>query len=437
VLLSTSGAVHAVGPRLAVTDDGTVHAVWQEGLPGVDGTEPLILHRYRLPDGTWSEAEEVYWDGVQPSIASNGQTVAVAFVRNPFDHFDTTEVLYKVWNHTTKSWPDIPNAVQGDLAVAGSQPDLAFDQQGRVWLVWVNSQQVEQRPYYARILVSSNEVDAGGPIDEREQGAQGPALAMDAEDGVHVVWSTSYPSGEADLNRWAWPAGGQYWVNRESALYDQIREARSPDIVADSSVLCVTWHEGSLSQLNEVILSCDSASGNVWFGNVSQSPSSRSLLPGIASDEERGAMLVWYEKELGGRIVFGRVLPPAAPSQSEVASGTAGMPALAFRDGFANAAWVQDTAQGGSEIRFARWWVNPPTPTPTSTPGPSATPTPSRTATRTPTRTPPSTASATVTSSPGTPGTATSTVTASATPTGSLTPSWRWAYAPLASKSRR
>jgi hypothetical protein len=378
-VLSEDPTAHSVDPAIAVTEDGTVHVVWQQGEPGVDEPESIIMHRTRAPDGSWSETREVYWDGVQPAIATDGRTVAVAFVRNPFDRFDTTEILYKIWDRSTSSWPDIPRAIQGGLGLAGGQPDAAFDPNGYLWLAWISSRDIEQRPYYARVLAGTNEVDSGGPIDEREQGAQGPALAMDPERNVHVVWSTTYASGEADLSRWEWPSGGAYWINRESALYDQIREARSPDIAAGSSALCVTWHEGNLAQPNEVILSCDRASGSIWFGNVSRTPSSRSLLPSLSADEERGAMVLWFEREPAASVVFGQILPPGEPASAEVRSGTMGMPSLAYRDGFAHAVWVEQTAQGGSEVRFARWAVDPPEPT--------ATPTPSATGSRTPTAT--------------------------------------------------
>lgn len=403
IVLSDSPTLHSVAPRVAVTDDGTVHVVWQEGQVGVDQDEPIILHRHKRPDRPWSEPAEVYWDGVQPSIATNGTAVAIAFVRNPFDRYDSTEVLFKPWDATAQSWPDVPSAIQGGLGVAGSQPDLAFDGQGYLWLTWVSSQDIEQRPYYARVLATSGEVDSAGPIDEREQGAQGPVLAVDPEDNVHAAWSTTYPSGEADLSRWEWPSGGRYWVNRESALYDQVREARSPDITASASAMCLTWHEGNLSRPNEVVLSCDRASGNIWFGNISQSPTSRSLLPSLALDETRGAMVLWFERE-PGRLVFGRVLPPASPATAEVTNGTTGMPALAFRGDFAYGAWVESTAQGGSEIRFGRWRVELPTPTPSATASSTATaqPTATRTPTVTATRTegPSPTATATGTPAP-------------------------------------
>jgi len=425
-VLSDSPGVHSVAPRVAVLDDGTAHVVWQEGQPGVDAGEPLILHRFRLPGGAWSDTYEVYWDGVQPSVATDGRAVGVTFVRNPFDRFDSAEVLYKLWDGAAVSWPDIPNAIQGELGVAGAQPDLAFDRQGYVWLVWINSRDSDQRPYYARILTQSREVDGAGPIDEREQGAQGPALAMDAEDGVHVVWSTGYASGEADLSRWEWPSGGRYWVNRESALYDQVREARSPDITTAGSALCVTWHEGSLTRPNEVILSCDRASGNIWFGNVSQSPGSRSLLPSLAGDEQRGAMLLWFEREQAGRLVFGQVVPPAPPATSEVAAGTTGMPSLDFHNGFAYAAWVADTPQGGSEIRFARWQVDVPTPTATVSPSRAASDTPM--VSPTPSRTP-------STGTPPGPASPVPTVTASATDT-TPGPGGR-VFTPLLARPRR
>ena len=122
----------------------------------------------------------------------------------------------------------------------------------------------------------------------------------------------------------------------------------------------MTWHEGSQALPNEIILSCDKPSGSVWFGNISWTDDDRSLLPSIALEERRGAMVLWRERRTTPpqQIVFGQGLPPPLPDPAPVNNGTApavDMPTLSYHDGYAHAAWVEDTSSGGTEVLYARW----------------------------------------------------------------------------------
>ena len=387
-VLSNTPTVRSIDPKIVVTNDGTLHVVWQEGVKGLDTDEPVIMHVYRSPGGSWSRPTEVYWDGSQPSIATDGNTVGVAFVRNPFDQFDSTEILYKIWDNETKQWPEEPQAIEGDIALQGSQPSLAFDRfHGYLWIVWLSSRAEPNRPYYARILVDSGQVESAGAIDDYEEGAQSPVTAVSPENDIHACWSTGYPSGESEINCWQWTEGSSYWTYNDPPLWDQIRQARAPDIDISTDLLCVTWHEGSQSRPNEIILSCDKPSGNVWFGNISWSQDDRSLLPSLEVDEKRGSMVLWRERRRSApqQIVFEQGLPPPVPEPAPVNDGQAtkvDMPSLAYASGYAHAVWVEETEQGGSEVRYARWEAALPTATP------SATSTPSATATQRPTHTP-------------------------------------------------
>jgi hypothetical protein len=398
----------AVTPRIVVTGDGTIHVVWQEG----DGEAPVILHRYRPAGGPWSPPTEVYWGGTQPSLATDGSTVALAFVRAPFDRLDTSEVLYNLWDPAARQWRDEPAAIQGDIGLSGAQPAVAFDRfYGLLWIVWTSSRHAEHRPYYARIRVADGAVESAGHIDEYEQGGQGPSIAVDAENNVHVAWSTGYANGEADISHWEWSESTQSWTSRDSALYNEIRQARSPDVATGAGVVCLTWHEGSLTQPNEVLLSCDKPSGNIWFGNISRTPLERSLVPRLLVDDTRGTMVAWRERpaQAVDQIVFSQGFPPPAPVPALVTDGSAptvDAPALAFHAGSVHAVWIASSPTGGSQVRYARWRADPPTATPTPTPTVTVTPTATRrpsTTTPTPTGTRRPTATATPTGTQRTP----------------------------------
>jgi hypothetical protein len=75
-------------------------------------------------------------------------------------------------------------------------------------------------------------------------------------------------------------------------------------------------------------------------------------------------------------ILFSQGMPPPLPTPGRITtSATSGVdtPELSFHDGYVYAAWVEHSAGPGSDVHFARWRVNLPTPTNTVSPSPTAT----------------------------------------------------------------
>lgn len=425
-VVSASPDSPSTDPQIAMLDDGSAHVVWQQ----TDADAPVIMHSFRAPSGQWSPPTEVFWGGTQPALATDGSSVVVAFVRAPFDRLDVPEIMFNRWDAVAGEWQDEATALEGDVGLGGSQPALAFDRAGgTLWLVWTSSRRAENVPYYARIQVATGQIESADVIERYEEGAQGPAVVVDAEENVYAAWSANYPSGEAEIVLWKWPSGGSYWIQQETAGYGELRQARAPGLAASRGVVCLVWHEGTLAAPNEIVLSCDKASGNIWLGNISHSPG-RSLVPSLALDDLRGAMVAWRERgsPAPDNILFSQGLPPA-PSPAPVTDGgstVADAPSLAYYDGYAYGVWVEGTAPGGSDIHFARWRVDIPTPTPTST------------ATRSATRPPSVTPTASVTT-PATTRTITPTGTRpTMTPTATRTPGGPRAqiYLPLAEAGR-
>lgn len=380
VNLSESGSIFSERPQVAVAaTDGTVHVVWEEG--------QNIVHRYRW-QGTraWSTQHVVFRQGYDPAIATDGSTVVVAFVRGKRDAADDTEVLYKVWDSNTRTWPILAEQIQSgeeNIAADGQQPDVAFSVDGSVlWLAWIDTTWGEQQPYYARIRLVDHAVDAG-PIDTHSQGAQGTALDIGPEDTVHVAWSKENYTTKTSYVMHASRAAEAAWDIDDYPYHREVKQARAPDIKVSQNQWCLTWHEnmqrenGGLPQPNnEVVLWCNSSN---W--NLSNS-ASHSLLPSLALDDDRGQMVVWRENYSPREIVFRQGPPPPPDGDSRVEDGDVDTPSVHFSNGYAHSVWTSD-GNRGSDVWYAKWPVALPTPTPSTTATPSSSETPTATPTGT------------------------------------------------------
>ncbi len=375
--LSQSEAVYSERPIVAVTSDGTVHVVWEEG--------DNVVHRYRLNGtGQWSNRLMIFRQGYDPAVATDGSTIAVAFVRGKRASADDTEILYKMWDPESRKWPLLAEQVQSgeeNIAADGQQPDIAFSvDSAYLWLSWIDTTWGERQPYYARIRLFDHAVDAG-PIDSHTRNAQGPRIDVGPEDTVHVVWSKQSEYLPSSYIMHASRSAQARWDLDDYPYYREVKQARAPDIEVTQNQWCMAWHEniavdvgGTPEPNNEVVLWCNESN---W--NISNSRD-HSLVPSLTVDDERGQMVVWRENLTPRAIVFRQGPPPPDQGGFTVEEGVVDMPDVLYHDGHAHSVWSSGT-EDGSDVWYGNWSVGVPTPTPT------ATLTPTRQASSTPTAT--------------------------------------------------
>ncbi len=369
--LSLSPGVPSGQPNIAVTSDGTVHAIWEEGTN--------IVHRYRPADSDeWSPPAFVFRQGHDPALAANGRTVVAVFVRGKRDATEDTEVLYKVWDGARRAWPLLPEQVQPgteNIAAGGQQPAAVLSADGAVlWLVWIDTSWGDQRPYYARIRLADHHVESA-EIDAQSFRAQGPAMASGPDGRIHVAWSeqselkkTAYVAhfSRDETTGWEPDAANPYFL--------EARQARSPDIAVSAHSVCLTWHEnmtrlvgGTPEPNNEIVLHCNDRE---W--NISNSPT-HSLVARLALDDLYGPMTIWRENGDPREIVFRQGHPPPANDDASVGAGQVEAPAIAFAGGQVYAAWVAGSGDE-AEVFTAHWPVAIPTATPVASATPTRTP---------------------------------------------------------------
>jgi hypothetical protein len=331
----------------------------------------------------------VFRHGYDPAVATDGSTIVVAFVRGKREAADDTEILYKMWDSDSRSWPILAEQIQSgeeNIAADGLQPDVAFSKDGAVlWLTWIDTTWGKQHPYYARIKLSDHSVDAG-PIDTHSASAQGPSIDVGPEDTVHVAWAKQSEFRPTSYIMHASRASNEVWDIDDYPYHREVKQARAPDIGITQSQWCMTWHEnmtrdveGTPEANNEIVLWCNDSNWNI------SNTADHSLVPSLALDEVRGQMVLWREGSAQREIVFRQGPPPPSNGEQSVQQGPVDMPSIAYHGGYAHSAWSSET-RFGSDIWYARWEVTVPTATPTATETrrPSVTPTPSATGTQPP-----------------------------------------------------
>jgi len=130
--VSRTFSADSEAPALAVTDEGVVHVVWEEG--------DELQHSYRV-DGSWSTPSPISGtgNGEQPALASGrGNQVHLVYVND-------SELLYVSWNGST--WGASRNVSQ--TTGVSDSPDLAVAPDDSVHLVAVEQVGGDTALYYA------------------------------------------------------------------------------------------------------------------------------------------------------------------------------------------------------------------------------------------------------------------------------------------------
>jgi hypothetical protein len=345
--------------RVAVTQDGSVHVVWEEGLN--------VAHRWRAADGDWQPTSTVFYGGSQPAIATDGSRVAVAFVRDASRHNadDRPEVYVRQWDPDAGAWSALGPAI--DLSEDGAQPDLAFSpRDAALWVAWSDHTYDTGRPYIARLAAGSvTQAHRCGNFDV----AMAPALAVDAEGNVYVARTDMLAEGEQPQVAYAkLPHGGAACTSDEGPPAYQ---SRVPRIAVSADSFCLTWQQ-ELPTGDEVILGCRDSRG--WVApNVSNS-AARSVIPRLALDRVMGALLVWQEMGRPNGVMFRQNIPPPPAGEAfSDAAVDAVNPDVAYNAARVHAVWTEKHGETDADVHYAQWEVSPPTPTPTATASPTAT----------------------------------------------------------------
>ncbi|HQZ70278.1 MAG TPA: hypothetical protein PK826_02970 [Anaerolineae bacterium] len=428
--LSNSPGAGAEGPRLVVTEGGSVHVVWQEDADSSLGSD--LITRRKVPAGAWSAPAVLEYSGRQPAITSfDKDEVAVAYVGGYSEPDGSLKmgIYVKAYDPSQHRWPLAGKPVPG--GDGGVQPDVV-QAEGRLWLVWVDTSTGSRRTAWQSRFPSGTPAPRGSTFDGIINNAQSPRIAAAVDQvgsaDLHVAWMDESAQDSWITHLWMAAAAPTPQVNGDLGPYYAQGLPRLPDIAAsDRSTICLAWQEvvplPPPDRRQDIVRSC-----SPWQEAFSESETGRPAAdPSIDMDRQLGLLLAWRQED-GGTPGAGRGLryrQELPPHQGNIWEGEASQPDIVYdrASGDVHAVWLARVPGSDfTDVFYARWRPLLPSPSPSVTVTASMTasatrspvPTRSPSATRTPTVDPRRTPEATPTR--GTPATPTR------TPTGSRTP---------------
>jgi len=262
-------------------------------------------------------------DGVRPRwrVGNSGlhMTFAAAMTSTMAGRGD----LYYLYRpFTSTAWASTVvvtrDQVVADAAGGVFYPDMAIGD-GAIHLVWEQKREIGGRISYTIYYISAT-LEAGGqatwaapvPLSLPETNGQRPAIALDGDGRVHVVWTNYITDTEQYVQYRRLDASGWSQVrvlSEEPLRVNQIRPTVVwPAVAAGGNQVCVAWHgfyPDAPSEAEEIYLRCSRDGGDTWgtIMNVSSSPDKLSLMPAVAIGADGAVHIAWEEFQ-GGQSYF-------------------------------------------------------------------------------------------------------------------------------------
>lgn len=229
----------SVNPQIAASPDGTAHVVWGDRT----GEGYHILYTARASDGTWSAPLSLsncpYWLAAASLEAASDGSIHAAWL----DDSGSRPAIQYAWRSSKGAWSD-PVQVSDNSAPASGIPQLALGPDGSVHLVWGGV-------VYARR-------DADGAWSDPEAIDEGNYYHMrvDSSGAAHIIWSKG-PNMNEELYYARRTAGG-VWSSSINVSNTPSTYSVDPQLALDGNDgVHVIWRDGPYGPLE--ILYAESA----------------------------------------------------------------------------------------------------------------------------------------------------------------------------------
>jgi len=278
-------------PAIAVDSLGALHVVWQDDTPG-----KAEIYYKRSEDGgpTWSAAKRLTWtsgDSYASSIAIDSHNgIHVVW------YDDTTgnnEIYYKTSADGGTTW----SATKRITWTSGwsEGPAMAIDSDNTIHIVWDDYTQ----PGKYEILFKKS-TDGGTTWSAAKRLATSPieagftAVATDSSKAIHVVWYDYTPDNEEIYYRRS-ADGGTTWSTVKRLTWTSGRSAFPCIAIDPGNRVHIVWNDDT-SSIPEIYYRRSPDGGATWSAakRLTWSPRN-SLFPVIAIDPGNCIHVVWED----------------------------------------------------------------------------------------------------------------------------------------------
>jgi len=225
-------------PVIAIDSGDTIHVVWSDDTPG-----NAEIHYKNSADGgtTWSAVKRLTWTSGKsssPAMAiGTDNAIHIVWEDNTTDN---GEIYYKGSTDGGSTW----SAAKRITWTSGKThtPDIALDSSDTIHVVWEDSTPSNLEIYYRRSADGGTTWSTVQRITWTSGSSSSPAMAIDSNDTIHVVWFDDslanleiYYKGSTD--------GGTTWGPSQRITWTA-GESHNPAMAIDSNdTIHVVWYD--------------------------------------------------------------------------------------------------------------------------------------------------------------------------------------------------
>ncbi|MHA1264513.1 MAG: right-handed parallel beta-helix repeat-containing protein [Candidatus Helarchaeota archaeon] len=258
--------------------------------------------------------------GERPAIAVDAENnVHIVWYDDSavYDGETYDDIMYRMWNASTGSW-SATTLISTISTSNANNPDIAVDADGNVHVVWQDQTNIygagSNYDIFYRYWNASTR-QWGGHIATYDLLTSGhteicinPAIAIDTEGNVHVVWEDNndlYGDGpNYDIFYRYWNSSTGIWWGIEVVSNESSSNSYTPDLaISSEGDVCVVWADitdlGGIGTDRDIFYRMRNASTGLWGGFVNNTDrcntAASSYTPSITIDDGGNVHLAWYD----------------------------------------------------------------------------------------------------------------------------------------------
>jgi hypothetical protein len=276
---------------IAVDISDNIHITWQDDSPG----NAEIYYKKSTNNGTsWSSTKRLTnnsGDSRNPEISadSSGNIHLVWFDFSTGD----TEIFYKKSTNWGNNWQATKRLTWN--SGSSTNPALGLDSNGHIHVVWEDSTPGNSELYYKKSTngganwSKAKRLTWNSGISDTNAGC----LGIDSNDYIHIVWSDNTP-GNYEIYYKRSESGGNTWTSSKRLTWNS-DDSAYPSVALDTNDdIHVVFHEGPMDG-HEIFYKKSTNTGTTWISKRLSWNSGDSVFPDIAVYLGETIHVVWND----------------------------------------------------------------------------------------------------------------------------------------------
>ena len=293
----TSGS--SSNPAIATGSCGITHLFWSDRTPG--NTE--IYYKRSLDAGTnWSPAKRLTWTSGDSSYSAIGVDSSDALHVVWMDYTpDPSEIYYKQSTDAGVTWSPVKRLTW--TAGGAYIPAIAIDADDAIHVVWHDFLPGDPAIYYKKSTDGGTNWSAAKRLTWASGMSYQPAVAAGSDNTIHVVWEADTP-GNLEIYYKRSTNGGTTWSAVKRLTWTSSSSYIPAMAIGSDNTIQIVWYD--LTPGNYEIYSRQSEDGGATWGAVKRLTwtSGTSMDPIIAVDLSNVFHLVYEDNTPGNEEVY-------------------------------------------------------------------------------------------------------------------------------------